>query len=149
MHRFPILLLEDDLAIVDIIQRTAKISFPQASFIRVDSFEEAVIYFYNLEGYGPKLVLIDINLVGSKTGLDFLALLKEHPIGRLIPAIVLSASPSLQHRRQAYQLGATSFFRKPFSLQDWKKLFELIQVYWYQTVSLAPTWYEKHVRESR
>ncbi|GAB3699773.1 hypothetical protein GCM10027592_26150 [Spirosoma flavus] len=77
---------------IDILQRTASRSFPEAEFIPITTFDEAASYFYNLEGKGPRVILLDITLAGSRNGLDFSQLLKGHPIGKLVPTIVLSQS---------------------------------------------------------
>ncbi|GAB3894644.1 response regulator [Spirosoma agri] len=143
LTRFAILLVEDDLAIIDIITRTAKTSFPEADFIPVKTFEEAVVYLYNVEGPGPRLALLDIHLGGSQTGLDFLQLMQQHPLGKLVPVVMLSASRSAHDRRDAYNRGAVSFVTKPFSLAEWKVLLSELRSYWYNAVSLPRTWFEK------
>ncbi|GAB3702503.1 hypothetical protein GCM10027592_31990 [Spirosoma flavus] len=142
-NRFPILLLEDELAIFDVLQRTAVACFPEAEFIPVTNFADAEAYLYNLAGKGPRLVIMDISLGGSHTGLDFLALLREHPLGKLVPAIVLSSREEQAIVKQAYHLGAASYFIKPFTLQDWKEFISNLRTYWYETVSLPLTYFEK------
>ena len=142
--RFAILLVEDDLAIIDIIIRTARTSFPEADFVAVKTFEEAVVYFYNMEGMGPRLALLDIHLNGSQTGLDFLSLIKQHPLGKLVPVVILSASQSVHDQRDAYKRGAASFVSKPFTLSEWKMLLGELRAYWHNAVTLPRTWFEKN-----
>jgi CheY-like chemotaxis protein len=108
-YHFPMLVVDDDPAIAEILQRAAKSNFPEASFTPVRSFEDAVSYLENLEGKGPKLILLDINLESDGEGPGFLSLLRSHPQGRLVPTIMLSASESSHQIREAYELGATSF----------------------------------------
>ncbi|GAB4049061.1 response regulator [Spirosoma litoris] len=139
--RFPILLVEDDLAIIDIIQRATRACFPEADIIAISTFEEAVVYLYNLEGKGPRLLLLDVFLDGGQTGLDFLQLLKAHPLGKLLPAIVLSQSA--RHVKDAYQLGAAAYFTKPFSFQDWKQYMLDLRLFWYETATLPQTYFER------
>ncbi|GAB3939790.1 hypothetical protein GCM10028805_00730 [Spirosoma harenae] len=141
--RFPILLVEDDLATIDVLQRAATICFPEADIIAITTFEEAVVYLYNLEGKGPRLILLDVFLPGQRTGLDFLQLLKAHPLGKLLPAIVLSKSENLKHVREAYRLGAASYFTKPFSFQGWKRLLSDLRLFWCETATLPQTYFEK------
>jgi CheY-like chemotaxis protein len=141
--KFTILLVEDDIAIVDLIQRVAKTHFPEANFIPITTFEEAVIYLYNVEGFGPKLALLDINLAGYKSGLDFLNLMREHPLGKLVPVVVLSASNSKKDIKVAYDSGASSFVNKPFTLNDWRSFLTMLRFYWFETVKLPQTWFEK------
>ncbi|GAB3047269.1 response regulator [Spirosoma pulveris] len=141
--KLPILLVEYDLAIIDIIQRTAKTCFPEANIIAISTFEEAVIYLYNLEGKGPRLLLLDVFLSGQRTGLDFLQLLKDHPLGKLLPAIVLSQREYSGHVKEAYQLGAAAYSVKPFSFQDWKRFMLDLRLFWYETATLPQTYFEK------
>ncbi|GAB3942048.1 response regulator [Spirosoma harenae] len=140
---FPILLVEDDLAIIEVLQRAAKTCFPEADILSITSFDEAVVYLYNLEGKGPRLILLDVFLPGQRTGLDFLRLFKAHPLGKLLPAIVLSQSENFRHVKEAYQLGAASYFVKPFSFQEWKQLLSDLRFYWYETATLPQTYFEK------
>ncbi len=135
-QQFQILLVDDDPLIADILQRASVSSFPEASFIHISSFDEAKKYIEQLEGRGPKIVLLDIDLQDKVDGLDFLALLRAHPKGRILPVVMLSASktPSLVER--AYTYGASSFTTKPFSYADWKQYLANLKTYWYETVTL-------------
>ena len=141
--RFSILLVEDDPSVVDLIIHTAQTSFGEANFIPVTSFAEAAEYLSSVAGRGPQLVLLDIGLGTSATGLDFLSLLQAHPLGKLVPVVILSASGSPTDRRMAYQQGASSFVQKPFTLAEWKGLLVALRTYWYQTVSVPRTWFDK------
>lgn len=134
--QFPILLVDDDPAIADILMKAAKSSFAEASFIHVSTFEDAKRYIEELEGRGPKIVLLDIDLQDKVDGLDFLALLRAHPKGRILPVVVLSASKTAQLVERAYTFGASSFTVKPFSYADWKLYLSNLKSYWYETVTL-------------
>lgn len=67
---FTILLVDDDLQINDLLTQAAKNGFPQSKFIYKTSFEEATTYLEHLTGWGPRLILLDIDLKQSKNGLD-------------------------------------------------------------------------------
>ncbi|MVM35457.1 response regulator [Spirosoma sp. HMF4905] len=134
--QFPILLVDDDPNVADILSKAAKTSFTEASFIHVSSFEEAKQYIEELEGKGPKIVLLDIDLQDKVDGLDFLALLRAHPKGRVLPVVVLSANKTAQIVERAYIFGASSFTVKPFSYGDWKTYLSNLKTYWFETVTL-------------
>lgn len=142
-YEFPILLVDDDPNIVDILRNAARTHFPQATFLYVSTFAEAVNYLENLKGRGPKLVLLDINLKTHGEGLEFLSLLRKHPQGRLLPVVVLSASQSPDQIREAYELGAATFTSKPYSYSEWKAYLAQLKTYWLDTVSLPGIWFEK------
>jgi len=145
MSPFPILLVEDDTSTAELVHIVAKKSFPEAVFLHVTTMETATEYLSNVNGYGPKLALIDVNLNSFKSGLDFLTLLREHPLGKLVPAIMFSRDDSNRLAKQAYQSGASAYFHKPDSLEEWNSFLNLIRTYWYKTVSLPRTWFEKQI----
>lgn len=142
--QFSILLVDDDPSIADILQRASSSSFPEASFIYTSSFDEAKKYIEELEGKGPKIVLLDIDLQDKVDGLDFLALLRAHPKGRILPVIMLSASQTPTLVERAYSFGASSFTIKPFSYSDWKIYLANLKKYWYETVTLLDV---RHYKE--
>ena len=135
-NQFPILLVDDDPNIAEILSKAAQSSFTEASFIHVSSFEDAKVYIEELEGRGPKIVLLDIDLQDKVDGLDFLALLRAHPKGRILPVVVLSASKTAQLVERSYLFGASSFTVKPFSFTDWKVYLSNLKTYWFETVTL-------------
>jgi CheY-like chemotaxis protein len=143
--QFPILLVDDDAQIADVLVRAAQSSFPEASFIYVASFEEAKAYIDDLEGRGPKIVLLDIDLKGSVDGLDFLAMLRAHPKGRLLPVVMLSGSKTPKQVERSYAFGASAFTVKPYSYSDWKMYLQNLRTYWFETVTLLDF---RHRREA-
>jgi len=143
--RFTILLIEDDRVVIDMLQRAAKICFPEADYVSITTFEEAVLYLFSLEGKGPQLILVDVFFSGLQTGLDFLKLLKTDPQGKFIPVIVLSANDNEQQVKQAYREGAASYFVKPFSFEEWKVFMTNLRLFWFQTATLPLTYFERRV----
>ncbi|GAB4016842.1 response regulator [Spirosoma sp. KCTC 42546] len=135
---FPILLVDDDALLVDILHRASRDHFPEASFIQVFSNTEAIAYINALDGHGPKLVFLDIDLGSSVNGLDFLAFLQAHAQGRLLPVIMLTASQLPSTILTTYSTGAASFTVKPFSFDDWKMYFITLRQYWFDTVTIPP-----------
>lgn len=136
-QEFPILLLEDNSNTVDIIRRTSKQAFPEAFFIEQSSVRNAMDYFYNYEGHWPKLIIVDIYLVGPEKGFEFLQFIKDHPASYLIPVIILSETQSDQDVSDAYSLGAVSFINKPLALTGWKSLLASIRSYWAASILLT------------
>ncbi len=143
-NQFPILLVDDDPSIADVLQRASPSSFPEASFIHVSSFDQAKKYIEELEGKGPKIVLLDVDLQDKVDGLDFLALLRAHPKGRVLPVIMLSANNNPGLVERAYSFGASSFTIKPFSYGDWKMYLSNLRAYWHDTVTLLDV---RHYKE--
>jgi DNA-binding response OmpR family regulator len=61
------------------------------------------------------IVLLDINLPGGYDGLEICARLRKDPATANMAIIMISAMSDDEHRKRAFDAGATSFFAKPFS----------------------------------
>jgi CheY-like chemotaxis protein len=77
----------------------------------------------------PSYVLTDLKM-DPGDGFHILQFLKETPALSVIPVVMLSSSDDPDDIRQAYLLGASSFFVKPACLDDLKRLLEKIHDYW-------------------
>jgi CheY-like chemotaxis protein len=141
--QFSILLVDDDPAIADILNRTSESIFPQAQFIHVSSFVQAAAYLDGLEGRGPRLILLDINLQTGLSGLEFLTLIRQHPLGHLLPVVILSTTRRQEEIKEAYIRGANAFTVKPFSYGDWKAYVTQLRIYWFETATIPKPWFEK------
>ncbi|QHV98688.1 response regulator [Spirosoma endbachense] len=135
---FLILLVDDDALLVDILHRASRETFPEASFIQVYSNSEAITYINQLDGYGPKLVLLDIDLGSSINGFDFLAFLQAHAEGHFLPVVMLTAIQLPSSIVAAYSTGASSFTVKPFSFIDWKTYLGILRQYWFLAATIPP-----------
>ena len=140
---FPILLVDDDPHIADLLSRSARDHFPEAEFIHVTSFEDASCYLSDLTGRGPVLVLLDINLNIGPSGLEFLHLIRTYPQGTLLPVIILSSSQEDADKKAAWLAGATAFTQKPDTYSGWKEYVSQLRSYWYQTATVPRVWFEK------
>jgi CheY-like chemotaxis protein len=74
----------------------------------------------------PKLALLDIN-VPKKNGTQVLERLRQSPRCGNIPIVMISSSDSPAERRRAFELGATDYFRKPSSLNEFMQLGKLVR----------------------
>ncbi|QDK81583.1 response regulator [Spirosoma sp. KCTC 42546] len=133
---FTILLVDDDPEIADILTRVSIKSFPEARFIHVRHFADAVKYLDNLNGLGPNVVLLDIHLQTEPSGFEFLTLMRNHPIGCLVPIIILTATSTKTLALEAYNRGATAFTVKPFTYHDWKTYVDQLRLYWFETATI-------------
>ena len=69
----------------------------------------------------PDMILLDLNLP-KVDGHELLRIIREHPVCSDVPVIVVTSSDSAEDRQRAAQLGATDYFRKPSSLEEFLKL---------------------------
>jgi CheY-like chemotaxis protein len=135
MHaKFNILLVDDDPNVLDIIERASKHVFPSAAFSWVKSVQEASTYLDKITGKEPEIILLDIHLLIEPNGLEFLTLLRNHALGKLIPVIVLTAASNKELTNQAYERGANAFTIKPDTYSGWKSYVEELRLFWFDTV---------------
>lgn len=62
-------------------------------------------------------ILTDINMPDIN-GLELVSFLKNHPVYRTIPIMVISTESSEEDRRRAAALGAEEYLVKPFEASD-------------------------------
>lgn len=73
-------------------------------------------------------ILTDINMPDIN-GLELVSFLKNHPVYRAIPIMVISTEGSEEDRRRAAALGAEEYLVKPFESSDLvEKLRRLLKV---------------------
>lgn len=84
----------------------------------------------------PDLILLDIKLPGL-SGLDVLKRLKETPVIKRIPVIVLTSSRDEADRIQGYDNGANSYLVKPISFSGFLDVVKTIGDYWL-TLNVEP-----------
>lgn len=137
------MLVDDDALLLGILSRAAQVSFPEASFIQVHTSSEATTYIQSLEGHGPKLVLLDIDLGGKRSGFDFLTFLRMHTEARFLPIVILTVDDLPSTIGNAYNVGASSFTVKPTSFEGWKTYLATLQLYWFSTVTIPPIRFRK------
>ncbi|MFD1142035.1 response regulator [Larkinella insperata] len=147
--QYSILLVDDDPLIADVLIRASQQVFPEAEFTYLSSFDQAVAHFDSLNGPGPRLILLDLDLQSEHGGMDFLKLMRNHPQGRYLPIVILSASRDPKKMEEAYRQGATAFTVKPFSYQDWKSYASQLQNYWFGMASLPVIWFGDQTKASR
>jgi CheY-like chemotaxis protein len=78
----------------------------------------------------PDLILLDLNMprIG---GFEVLSHLKNSPLYRHVPVIILSTSNNPSDIEKAYQLGANSYVVKPNSHKKLTKMAKKIRKYWF------------------
>lgn len=77
----------------------------------------------------PRLVLLDINLVGI-SGIDVLRLARTDERTRLLPIIAYSTSDNPSDIRQAYEAGANAYIVKPGSYPETGALLRRLCHFW-------------------
>lgn len=85
----------------------------------------------------PGIILLDLNMP-RKDGREALREIKAHPDLRHIPVVVLTTSGEEEDILRTYDLGASSFIRKPVGFDAFVRIIDTLGRYWFQVVELPP-----------
>jgi CheY-like chemotaxis protein len=126
-----ILYVEDDPNDQVLVQRALKKLASPVVVITANDGDEAIAF---LEGHGkygdrqsfplPSVIFLDIKLP-KKGGFEVLEWLKEQPLLKRIPVVMISGSNLQQDIDRAYHLGASAYLVKPVEVEELQKLFRL------------------------
>jgi CheY-like chemotaxis protein len=131
-----ILLVEDDQNDVMLIKR----SFSKARIINpitcVENGEQAIAYLKGEGAYAdrqqfplPFMLLLDLKLP-RLSGHEVIKWLRQQPLLKRLPVVVLSSSRQPEDINRAYELGANSYLVKPVVFEEFATLMRQLQMYW-------------------
>jgi len=107
----------------------------------VETGEAAMDFLYQQGDYAnaprPDLILLDLNLPGMD-GREILAEVKADPNLRRIPVVVLTTSSDEADVLRSYDLHANCYVTKPFDVQQFIQVIQLISDFWLTAVNLPP-----------
>jgi len=138
---FSILVTEDSIEDFELIKIAIQESGFNGNIEWFKNGEELLSYLRNSEAFKNSktrskfISIIDINMP-KKNGFEALSEIKNDPKLKLIPCIVLTTSQSEEDITKAYELGANSFFTKPFELNSMLELFKSIKSHWIDNTKL-------------
>lgn len=81
----------------------------------------------------PGLVLLDLNMP-KKDGREALREIKEDPVLRTIPVVILTTSSAEEDILRTYDLGANSFIVKPVTFDKLVEIIRKVTNYWFEIV---------------
>jgi two-component system, chemotaxis family, response regulator Rcp1 len=139
LQNLNILLIENDLAAA----RLTKEAFREAGLgegVRsVPDGEEALAYLRREEKYAnhphPDVIFLDLHLP-KMSGLEVLAEIKRNPRLLVTPVVVVSGSADPHEIREAYELHASCYVRKPDDLHNFLKFIRICYEFWGEVVTL-------------
>jgi two-component system response regulator len=85
----------------------------------------------------PDLILLDLNLP-RKDGREVLAEIKEDPILKHIPVVVLTTSKAEEDIIKSYNLHANAYITKPVDLNRFAEIIHILNEFWFTIVKLPP-----------
>jgi chemotaxis family two-component system response regulator Rcp1 len=85
----------------------------------------------------PDLILLDLNLP-KKDGREVLKEIKENPLLKSIPVVILTTSASEADILRSYLLHANCYITKPVNLDGFLTVVKSIDSFWLSVVKLPP-----------
>lgn len=127
----PILLVEDQAMDVDLTLRAFRRRQLANPVEVARDGAEALAWIERWKGGEPlpTLILLDLKLP-KVDGLEVLRRLKEHPLTRPVPVVVLTTSSREDDVRAAYQTGANSYIVKPVDFNRFVEVVIQLDLYW-------------------
>jgi CheY-like chemotaxis protein len=139
-----ILCAEDDADYRLLTRRAVKASRLENDLRFVEDGEELLDYLYRRGRYAepgsaprPGLILLDLNLP-KKDGREVLEAIKHDPDLRRIPVVILTTSNAQEDVLRTYNLGASSYIRKPVNMTALVDIISTLGHYWFDLVELPP-----------
>ena len=131
-----ILLVEDNAGDVRLTREALREADVSVELTAVADGEQALA---TLRGDAPRpdLILLDLNLP-KKNGLEVLEEIKGDPALRTIPVIMLTTSSSARDIRACYERGVNCYVVKPLDLDDFTRLVQAINGFWFEVAVLPP-----------
>jgi two-component system response regulator len=136
-----VLLVEDnpgDAELTRIALQDSKISI---NLNVVEDGVEAMAFLRKQNNYAkkphPDIVLLDLNLP-RKDGREVLAEIKSDNKLKRIPVVVLTTSQSEEDILKAYNLAANCYITKPVDFDQFVKIVQSIENFWFAIVKLPP-----------
>ena len=138
-RKLHILLVEDSASDTMLIRRSFARSKLDHTLYCVEDGEKAVAFLKQQVEYEevvrPDLVILDLNLP-RLDGREVLAQIKQDPILKRIPVVILTTSSAEQDVVGSYDLHANCYIVKPFDVYDFLQIANFIEQFWLKTVTL-------------
>lgn len=129
----PILLVEDDQVDVMTVQRSFKKLGVLNELVVVSDGEQALDYLRNPVKGLPSIILLDINMP-KMNGHECLKHLKEHPVFRNIPVMMLTSSKERHDVDKCFDLGISGYILKPVDYAQFLEAIQVLKPYWKQKI---------------
>ncbi len=113
MEKKKIMVIDDERAFLRIV----KINLEETGKYDVKVIQYADDMLPLLRVFSPDLILLDILMPGVG-GFEACQMLKENPIGKDVPVIIVSAVDEKDAKEQARNLGVLDFLVKPIEFGD-------------------------------
>ncbi|ABA23942.1 response regulator [Anabaena sp. FACHB-709] len=136
-----VLLVEDNPGDVELTRIALEDSKISVHLSVVEDGVEAMAFLRKQDKYAnvphPDIVLLDFNLP-RKDGREVLAEIKTDSYLKRIPVVVLTTSQAEEDILKAYNLAANCYITKPVDFDQFVRIVQSIENFWFAIVKLPP-----------
>ncbi|AUT04444.1 response regulator [Nostoc sp. CENA543] len=136
-----VLLVEDNPGDVELTRIALEDSKISVNLNVVEDGVEAMAFLRKQDKYAdaphPDIVLLDLNLP-KKDGREVLAEIKTDDHFKRIPVVVLTTSQAEEDILRAYNLAANCYIAKPVDFDQFVRIVQSIENFWFAIVKLPP-----------
>lgn len=136
LKKLTILLIEDDLIEVMKVKRTISSFNLPHKILEAKNGDEALKYLKSDHPL-PDILLLDLNMP-KISGIEFLHILKDDPLLKYLPAIVLTTSANEKDILACYQIGIAGYMVKPFNFDEYLQKLKSLMDYWSHNELIKP-----------
>lgn len=133
---YSILLVEDSTSDVALVQRAFRKANIRVPLHVVNDGDAAVEYLQGGGQYSdrtqyplPVLILLDLKLP-RRSGAEVLAWLRQQPVLRRIPVVVLTASREYADVNHIYDIGVNAYIVKPVMFDALVEIIQMLNMHW-------------------
>ena len=137
-----ILLVEDNIGDIRLTQEALKES---NLIVNLTIARDGIEAMERLSGKGaanPDLILLDLNLP-RKDGREVLQEIKNDAELKRIPVVVLTTSEAESDIMATYGFHANCFITKPVDMDQFIKIVQMLEEFWFTIVKLPPREYDR------
>lgn len=141
-NRLNVLIVENDPGTARLTKEAFRTAGLTDAIVSIPDGDEALAYLRREGAYAdhPRsdLIFLDLHLP-KKSGLEVLAEIKANPKLKITPVVVVSGSANPAEIREAYELHASCYVRKPDDLDQFIEFAKACFEFWGNIVMFAGT----------
>jgi CheY-like chemotaxis protein len=124
-----ILLIDDDEVDVMTVRRSLRELGAEHPLDQVSDGEQALAFLRDSAHPLPGLILLDLNMP-RMNGVEFLAIVKQDPLLKRIPVVVLTTSQEDSDRLMSFEQNVAGYMVKPVDYPQFVRTMQVIRDYW-------------------
>ena len=128
-----ILVVDDDQLVRDLVA-----SLLHVEGYRVIEAADGELALAQMQALSPDLVLLDVMMPGRLDGVQICRQLKSSEATMLIPVVILTVSSNEEDIMATYNHHANCYITKPVDFNQFIKVVESIEEFWFTIVKLLP-----------